>query len=107
MSTCKVILGTLSGLAIGAMAGILFAPEKGSTTRKHIMDKKDNYVDQLKSKLGEISDSLTKKFESAMQDAEEIVDRGNELYDDVKYDLKNSTSNFKHDIAADIKNAQR
>ena len=32
MSTGKVVLGTLAGLAIGAIAGILFAPDKGSKT---------------------------------------------------------------------------
>jgi gas vesicle protein len=39
MRTSKVVLGTMAGLAIGAIAGILFAPEKGSTTRKQILDK--------------------------------------------------------------------
>ena len=46
MSTGKVVLGTLAGLAIGAIAGILFAPEKGSVTRKQIMDKGDDLVDK-------------------------------------------------------------
>ena len=49
MSTGKVILGSLAGLAIGAIAGILLAPEKGSITRKKIMDKGDDYADELKS----------------------------------------------------------
>ena len=71
------------------------------------MDKGDDYVDQLKSKFGEISDSLINKFESTIEDAEEIVDKGSELFDDVKYDVINTAANFKHDIAADIKNAQR
>jgi gas vesicle protein len=53
MSTGKVILGTLAGLAIGATAGILFAPEKGSITRRQIRDKSDGYVDKLKSKFDE------------------------------------------------------
>jgi len=33
MRTGNVLLRKLAGLAIGAIAGILFAPEKGSTTR--------------------------------------------------------------------------
>ena len=59
MSTGKVVLGTMAGLAIGAIAGILFAPEKGSTTRKQIMDKGDDYVDGLKSKYDKFCDSLS------------------------------------------------
>ena len=64
MSTGKVVLGTLAGLAIGAIAGILLAPEKGSTTRRQIMDKGDDYADELKAKYEEFRDTLTEKFES-------------------------------------------
>jgi len=60
----------MTGLAISAIAGILFAPEKGSTTRKQIMDKGDDYVDKLKSMFDELRDSLTEKFESIKNDAE-------------------------------------
>ena len=62
MSTGKVVLGTLAGLAIGAIAGILFAPEKGSTTRKQIMDKDDDYLDEIKSKFDGLCDYFSKKF---------------------------------------------
>ena len=72
MSTGKVVLGTLAGLAIGAIAGILFAPEKGSTTRKQIMDKGNDYANKLKSKKDEFGNSITEKFESAKKDAEEL-----------------------------------
>lgn len=107
MSTCSVVLGTLSGLAIGVLAGILFAPEKGSTTRQQILDKGDDYVGKLKSKLGEFSDSITDKFESTLEDAEELVDTGKETFEDVKNDVKNTAANFKHDIAADRRNFQK
>jgi len=97
MNTGKVVSGTLAGLAIGAIAGILLAPEKGSTTRKQIMDKGEDYVDGLKS--------LTEKFKSTKKDAEGLVDKGKAKYDDAKKDVKNATANFKHDGTADIKHA--
>ena len=80
MSTGKVVLGTLAGLAIGAIAGILFAPDKGSKTRKQIMDKGDDYLDELKSKVDQISDFLAEKFESTKKDAEEMVEKRKAKY---------------------------
>ena len=101
MSTGKVVLGTLAGLAIGAIAGILFAPEKGSITRKKIMDKGDDYVDELKSKFDEFGDSITEKFESTKKDAENWAQKGKEKYDDAKKDFKNTATNFQHNVASD------
>lgn len=53
MSKGKIILGTMAGIAIGTIAGILFAPGKGSKTRKKIMKKGSDYVDGLKAKMNE------------------------------------------------------
>lgn len=105
MSTGKVVLGAMAGLAIGAIAGILFAPEKGSTTRRQIMNKGEGYVDDLKSKLDDIRDSLTEKFESTKKDLEEFAEKGKAKFDDAKKDVKNAASNFKHHVASDINQA--
>ena len=35
----KILVGFLAGAAVGALAGILFAPDKGSNTRQKIADK--------------------------------------------------------------------
>ncbi len=105
MSTGKVVLGAVAGLAIGALAGILFAPEKGSTTRRQIMDKGEGYVDDLKAKFDELSNSLTEKFESAKKDLEGYAEKGKAKFDDAKKDVKNAASNFKHDVASDINHA--
>lgn len=100
MSLGKVVVGTLAGLAIGAIAGILLAPEKGSTTRKQIMAKGEDYADDLKSAFDELRDSLTDKFESTKNDAAGFVNKGKAKYYDVKKDVKNAATNFKHDAAA-------
>lgn len=105
MSTGKVLLGTVAGLAIGAIAGILYAPEKGSTTRKQIMDKSDDYLDEVKSKYDEFRDSVAEKFKSAKDDAEELADKGKEKYNDAKNEVKNAAAIIKHNGAADFNHA--
>ncbi len=98
MSTGKVALGALAGLAIGAIAGILFAPEKGSTTRRQIMDKGDEYVDGVKSTYNDVRDSLTNKYESVKRDAEGFVNKGKAKYNDAKKDVKNAAADASADF---------
>jgi gas vesicle protein len=96
MKTGKIVLGTLAGFAIGAIAGILFAPKKGSKTRKQIMNKGNDYVDDLKSKFDEFSDSVTEKFRRSKKDAENLAEKGKAKYNDAKKDVKNVKANFEH-----------
>jgi gas vesicle protein len=84
MSTGKVVLGTLAGLAIGGILGILFAPEKGSVTRQQIMDKGNDYADELKSKYNEFADTISEKLHGAKDFAQEMVENGKEEYDELQ-----------------------
>jgi gas vesicle protein len=51
MSRGRIVLGVLAGLAAGAIIGILFAPAKGTDTRKKIVNKGEEYVGNLKEKI--------------------------------------------------------
>ncbi len=67
MDSGKVFLGLLAGLAAGAVLGILFAPEKGSVTRKKISEKGDEYAENLKEKFSDLVDDMTKKIEEILE----------------------------------------
>lgn len=58
----KVVLGFLCGLAAGALAGVLLAPESGAETRKKIADKakdlKNDLNGQLSSTFGRLSEQV-------------------------------------------------
>lgn len=95
MSKGKVVLGAMAGLAVGAILGILFAPEKGSVTRKKIKDTGNDYADQLKSKYKEFGDSISETFQNAKGDFEELAEKGKSKYEEVKKDVNNTASSYK------------
>lgn len=96
MSTGKVVLGTVAGLAIGGILGILFAPEKGSVTRQQIMDKGNDYADELKSKYSDLADVITEKFHSAKEFAQEMAENGQAELDELKDDVNHTASNYNN-----------
>jgi gas vesicle protein len=62
MEKGKIVLGVLGGIAVGALLGVLFAPEKGSITRRKISKKGEEYLDDIKDKFDEFLDSVSEKY---------------------------------------------
>lgn len=73
MKPNKVVLGVIGGVAVGAILGVLFAPHKGSKTRKKILNKGKDYADELKSKFDGVLESVTGKYDSLLHEAKEYV----------------------------------
>lgn len=70
MDSGKVVLGVLAGFSAGALVGILFAPEKGSVTRKKILNKGEEYIDGVKEKVDELVEMVNQKIETAFQNGD-------------------------------------
>jgi gas vesicle protein len=84
MSSSKIILSALAGLAIGSIAGILLAPDKGSSTRRKIANKGDDYIDDLKEKMTDYIDRVKDNYASAAQTTEHFADKVTSMKDDIK-----------------------
>lgn len=76
MNSGKIVLGLLAGVAIGALAGVLFAPEKGSTTRKSIAGKTDAYTQKIGTQFKGFVDGITQKVEGMTHEAEVMAENG-------------------------------
>lgn len=88
MSKGNVLLGLLAGVAAGALLGVLFAPDKGSVTRKKFAKKGEDYAEELTGKFNEFIDTLDEKF----ADVEEEVENVKAKAKAAKEDLKSATS---------------
>jgi gas vesicle protein len=92
MSTGKIVLGAVVGLAVGAIAGVLFAPASGSRTRRRILDKGEDYVEQMKDTVNGYIDNAKESYEELVSQAEHVVKEGKEKYDGVMTHAKSSVS---------------
>ncbi|HQZ24323.1 MAG TPA: YtxH domain-containing protein [Flavobacterium sp.] len=75
MNSSKLVLGILGGVAAGALLGVLFAPEKGSKTRKKIVDKSKDFADDMKEKFEDLYSDVTDKYENLLHDAKGLVSK--------------------------------
>jgi gas vesicle protein len=72
----KLIGALLVGTAIGGALGILFAPDKGSETRKKIIGKSDDLTDAIKEKFNEFLDNFKEEVGVVKDKANELMENG-------------------------------
>jgi len=87
MSNTKTVLGFIAGAAVGALAGILLAPDKGTDTRKKIVGKAEGITDSLKVAFNDFVEELKETYTVAKEDGEEISSK-----------LKTANNSFQEDV---------
>jgi gas vesicle protein len=87
MNTGKTVLGILAGIGLGALIGIVFAPQKGSKTRRKMVKKGERYLEDMKN-----------QFDDFLSDAAERIDKIGEVKDHFVADEKNTLNDAKNGI---------
>ena len=82
------IAALLAGLAVGAVLGVLFAPDSGKNTREKISDKALDLADNAKDSLHSLQDKLSYGKDSLVNLKDRVVDT-------VKTKVENTTQEFK------------
>ncbi|MDF1547782.1 MAG: YtxH domain-containing protein [Bacteroidales bacterium] len=89
MNSGKVLLGLAVGVVAGGLFGVLFAPDKGSKTRKKISKKSGDYVNSLKETFDEFLDNVSQKFDAVKNEVTEFAEHNKTKLKEAQSDGKN------------------
>ncbi|MBA3647117.1 MAG: YtxH domain-containing protein [Chitinophagales bacterium] len=80
MKNSNALAGILIGMIAGAAIGILFAPDKGTETRRRITRKGGDLAETLKDRFSNLVDSVMNKYDDMRDDFEdEAEDAGSNM----------------------------
>lgn len=72
--TTKIIAAFAAGAVVGAIAGVLFAPDKGSETRRKIGEKGKKIADSMKNKIVASKEKLKSLTENIRENEKEEIE---------------------------------
>jgi len=88
MSSEKVLIGIVAGLAAGTALGILLAPDVGTNTRNKISKIGEEYWGILKTKFEDFALKAISEMEYVKSETENLVDKGIAKVDGVKDEIR-------------------
>lgn len=80
----SVLKSVFISAAAGIITGILFAPDKGSNTRKEISKKGKEYTDLARDEFEEFMEYTRKKYEDSRKQAGNLIEKGEETAKELK-----------------------
>lgn len=100
------IVALLAGLAVGAVVGILLAPDSGENTRGRISDKAGDLAETVKHKIQTAKSKLRSEADEASNLKDEVTDKVKGKVKDVADRVKDAAEDAKSSVkrAADDAN---
>lgn len=87
MKKIPIIVTAIISGAAGALAGILFAPRKGSNTRKKILQSSDKYRDYLSDNIDDFTESISLSFDNMEDEALRLSKKADAKVKEVKAEV--------------------
>ena len=98
MNSGKVLASILAGAAAGVEIGILFAPDKGTETRRKIAEKGSDVAGSVKNKYNDFTDTISDKYDAAKEKLSSLVSEGKDMGKDIVNQAKQKADAMKDDI---------
>ncbi|MGM0588443.1 MAG: YtxH domain-containing protein [Bacteroidota bacterium] len=83
MNGFKATLGIIAGTVAGLSIGMLFAPDKGSRTRRELRKNGKRFAEDIGDRILDLNDEMKTKMKSARKETEELAHKGSELAEEV------------------------
>lgn len=83
MNGFKATLGIIAGTLAGLSLGILFAPNKGTRTRKRLTRNGIRLAEDLGDKIIDLNEEMKTKIKSAKRETSDLARKSSEMVEDV------------------------
>ena len=97
-TTSKIVLGLVGAAAVGALIGILVAPEKGSDLRKRISDGAGDVADELSKLLKTGKEELAGLKQTVAREARNLKGTAEESAGRVKGSAEDTYNRLKETV---------
>lgn len=68
------VFGLLTGITVGTMLALLYAPDTGKNTRGRISYRLNSYIDELRSLIDQLKDEKEKFSSQAKEDSDKVIE---------------------------------